>query len=111
MIADVRLACKARPVHMQGIEPGPEEVAMLTAAIHAMLARALRETAILRRFHARKHSNAMAIRHLEALPAYLRRDIGLADGADIAAAVEHGIPRRAPDADGAHCPGILPHAI
>jgi hypothetical protein len=84
---------------------------MLTAAIHAMLARVLRETATLWRSHARKRSNAMAIRHLEALPAYLRRDIGLADGADIAEAVEHGIVRRAPDAGQARCPGMLPHAI
>jgi hypothetical protein len=111
MIADVRLAGKVREVHMQGIELSLKEVPMLTAAIHAMLARVLQEIATLRRSHSRKRKNSMAIRHIEALPDYLRRDIGLADGADIADAVEHGIARLAPDPGRVRCAGLLPHAI
>jgi len=60
--------------------------------------------------HARKRSNAMAIRHIEDLPAYLRRDIGILDDAQIGDAVERG-GHRIDDRDACRPFAIVPHAV
>lgn len=83
---------------------------MLIAAIPSILAR-LGHAAVARmRDYSRKHHNARTICHLEALPAYLRRDIGLPDDADIAAIVDHGPAGRATDREPCRPLSILPHA-
>jgi len=46
--------------------------------------------AALQRKHARSRENARIISYLEDLPAYLRNDIGLPEGADIGRAVDTG---------------------
>ena len=84
---------------------------MSTASNHSVLARIARATKTLIRGHARKRSNAMAVHHIETLPTYLRRDIGLPDDADIVDAVEHGLARRATGEEARHHVTLLPHAI
>lgn len=56
---------------------------LLGGAFAALLA----STSALQRRRARSRHNAWAIRYLEGMPAYLRDDIGLPEGADIRRAV------------------------
>ena len=84
---------------------------MLIASMHSILAGMGREIATLRLTHARKRRNAMSVLHLEALPAYLRRDIGLPDDADIVDVVEHGLVRRQADTHTCRPIAIQPHAV
>lgn len=80
-------------------------------SIQSVFARIVDTTELLMRDHSRKRSNAMTVRHIAALPAYLRRDIGLPDDADIVEVVEHGLARRPAGEEMRHHHAILPHAV
>lgn len=41
----------------------------------------------------RARTNARIVRHLQGMPGYLRRDIGLTDDADVAKVVDRGLAR------------------
>ncbi len=97
--------------HIDDIELIRLEAFMLIATIRFILGRIVRATRNLNRAHARKRSNAMNVCHLATLPAYLHRDIGLPDDADIAAVVERGLVRRAADGSPRRTLAILPHAV
>lgn len=83
---------------------------MSSLAIRTVTVRLWHAVALKRMTYDRKRTNAIAVRHLETLPAYLLKDIGLAGYAEIEAAVEQGRPLDAKD-DQHWCAGlILPHA-
>lgn len=84
---------------------------MSIASTRSTLAPIVHTTQALIRGNARKRSNAITVRHLATLPAYLRRDIGLLDDADLIEAVEHGLARRAAGNDTRRDLTVLPHAV
>lgn len=97
--------------HIDDIEFIRKEVHMSIASTRSTLARIAHVTRTLIRGNARKRSNAITVRYLATLPAYLRRDIGLPDDADLIEAVEHGFARRPAVDDTRRDFTVLPHAV
>lgn len=64
----------------------------------------------LQRRHDRSRRNARVISHLEGMPAYLRDDIGLPEGADIRGAVNADNAYEAAARERHHDLAITPHA-
>ncbi len=93
MACHVRLADEAFEAHMDGMEFDRKDVAMSTLSINSILARIADAMAKLTRERDIIYANALAIRHIEVMPDYLRRDIGVPEGADIAAVIERGTAR------------------
>ena len=56
---------------------------MLIETVRSVFAHVVDAVEIVMLDRARRRSNAMAVRHIEDLPAYLRRDIGILDDAEI----------------------------
>ncbi|MCO5160434.1 MAG: hypothetical protein M9939_04820 [Mesorhizobium sp.] len=84
---------------------------MLVETVRSVFAHFVDAVEIVMLDRARKRAKAMAVRHIEDLPAYLRRDIGIRDDADIVEVVEHGLARRPAGKEIRHGDPILPHAI
>lgn len=84
---------------------------MSIASPRSALDRIAHATRTLISSQAKKRSNAITVRHLATLPAYLRRDIGLPDDADIAEVVEHGLARRPAGEEMRRHHAMLPHAV
>lgn len=97
--------------HINDIEFIRKEARMSIASTRSTLDRIAHATRALIRGHAKKRSNAITVRHLATLPAYLRRDIGLPDDADIAEVVEHGLARRPAGEEIRRHHAMLPHAV
>lgn len=83
---------------------------MLIETVRSVFAHVVDAVEIVMLDHARRRSNAMAVRHIEDLPVYLRRDIGILDDAEIGDAVERG-GRRTDDRDACRPLAIVPHAV
>ena len=83
---------------------------MLIETVRSVFAQLVDAVEIVMLDRARKRSNAIAVRHIEDLPAYLRRDIGILDDAQIGDAVERG-GRRIDDQDACRSLAIVPHAV
>jgi hypothetical protein len=111
MIGHVRLAGKTILAHIDDIGFSRKEAPMSSASTRSTLARIVHTTQALIRGNARKRSNAITVRHLATLPAYLRRDIGLLDDVDLIEAVEHGLARRPADPETRRDFTVLPHAV
>nr|WP_295466112.1 hypothetical protein [Mesorhizobium sp.] len=97
--------------HIDDIEFIRKEAHMSIGSPRSALARIAHMTRAMIRGHAKKRSNAITVRHLATLPAYLRRDIGLPDNADIAEVVEHGLARRPAGEEMRRHHTMLPHAV
>jgi hypothetical protein len=84
-------------------------LAMTLPAIGHILAELRFKFRTLRQNRLKRRATARAIRHLEGLPAYLLRDVGILDAADIAGAVGRGQPQ--PSGAQRRCAVmLLPHA-
>jgi hypothetical protein len=83
---------------------------MSIPSINSVAARILNGTTTLMQNQARARSRSEVAAYLEGMPEYLRKDIGLVDGADIIEAVEHGILRNRGNYDPRRELTMVPHA-
>lgn len=105
------MAGKTILAHIDDIGFSRKEAPMSSASTRSTLDRIAHATRALIRGHAKKRSNAITVRHLATLPAYLRRDIGLPEDADLVEAVEHGLARRTVVDETRRDFTVLPHAV
>jgi hypothetical protein len=84
---------------------------MLIASIQSVLGRLARAALRSLRIQTKMRRNAAAVRHLESLPDYLQRDVGLPHDVAIADVVDGAVSRRGAVSDTHRPLAIEPHAV